>query len=249
MTALAAIGPGHNQPRPVDVVRDLDAELRSFVKEHPVIQNDDEARSAANLAQRAKNMLADLDDERKGKVGPLNERVKSINAEYAEATTPVQSGLIVLKGRLTDFAKAEELRRQEEAEAKRLAALEAQQRASDAIREAAEAEQNAAFGETVDVVSAKQDAVRFFNEARKANREFARAEKAAEHVRMAPGLGARSMSLRSHEELTVTDPAAAIAAIGLTEGIAAALVIAARKYRTEKGQLPPGIASNLTRKV
>lgn len=249
MTALATIGPGHNNPPPVEIAKPLDAELRIWLREHPVIQTDDDSRSAAQLAQRAKNTLADIEADRKRLVGPLNDQVKSINAEYGEAASPIHSGLILLKGRMTDYANAEELRRQEIAEALRIEAKAAQERASAAIHEAYDAEANAAVGETVDVVTAKQDAVRLFNDARRADRAFARAERDAEHVRLVPGLGARAMSLRSHEELTVTDPAAAIAVIGLTEGVAAALITAARAYRKDKGQLPPGIAITHTRTV
>src|SRR5690348_399894 len=104
MTALATIG--HNAAPPTEIAAPIDAELRGFLREHPVILNDDEARSAANLAQRAKNALADIEADRKKQVGPLNDRVKAINAEYGEAAAPVSSGLVLLKGRMTDWAEA-----------------------------------------------------------------------------------------------------------------------------------------------
>jgi hypothetical protein len=247
VTALATIG--HNNPPPSEVTKTLDIELRVFLREHPVIQSPAEANLAAGLTQRAKNTLADIEADRKRLVGPLNDQVKSINAEYGEAASPIQSGLILLKGRMTDYAAAEELRRQEIAEALRIEAKAAEERASQAIRDAQEAVQNASFGEAVDVVTAKQDAVRAFNDARRADRAFARAERDAEHVRLAPGLGARAMSLRSQTELTVTDATLAIGAMGLTETIAEAILTSARAYKKLKGNYPPGIAVNTTRTV
>ena len=154
MTALATIG--DNRARPAELVRDLDAELRTFVAEHPVLQDDVEARAAAALAARAKNLLADLDDERKAKTGPLNERVKSINAEYAQAVEPIDIGLSVLRKTMTVWSNAEELRRQEVAEKARQEVLAAQERAIEALRASQEAEDNAAVGETADGVSAAQ---------------------------------------------------------------------------------------------
>jgi hypothetical protein len=247
VTALATIG--HNNPPPSEVTKTLDIELRVFLREHPVIQSPAEANLAAGLTQRAKNTLADIEADRKRLVGPLNDQVKSINAEYGEAASPIQSGLILLKGRMTDYAAAEELRRQEIAEALRIEAKAAEERASQAIRDAQEAVQNASFGEAVDVVTAKQDAVRAFNDARRADRAFARAERDAEHVRLAPGLGARAMSLRSQTELTVTDATLAIGAMGLTETIAEAILTSARAYKKLKGTYPPGIAVNTTRAI
>lgn len=247
MSALAVVG--HNNPPPAEVVGGLDTELRAWIKEHPVLQDAAEANKAAQLALRAKKTLDDIEDDRKRRVGPLNAQVKEINAEYAEAATPIQSALVVLRGRMTDYATAEERRRQEEAERLRLEAIERQRAASEAIRDAAEAETNAGFGETVDVVAAKQNAVRLFNESRKADRAFARAEKASEHVHLAPGLDGRAMSLRNREELSVTDAAAAIGATGITEGIAEAILTAARAYKKLKGNYPPGIAVNVTRTV
>lgn len=247
MSNLAVIG--HNSARPAELTASIYAELRTFTTEHPVLQNEDEARAAAQLARRAKNTLDDLESDRKKKVAPLNEKVRETNAEYAEAAVPVQTALVLLKGRMTGWAKAEEERRQQEASLALLAATIAEEKARQAITDAAEAEANAGFGEAVDVVAAKQNAVAAFNDAKRANRDLQRAERDAEHVRMAPGLGAKAMSLRSHEELTVSDPAAAIAAIGLTEGIAAAIIIEARKYRKERKALPPGISSNITRSV
>jgi hypothetical protein len=247
VTALATIG--HNNPPPSEVTKTLDIELRVFLREHPVIQSPAEANLAAGLTQRAKNTLADIEADRKRLVGPLNDQVKSINAEYGEAASPIQSGLILLKGRMTDYAAAEELRRQEIAEALRIEAKAAEERASQAIRDAQEAVQNASFGEAVDVVTAKQDAVRAFNDARRADRAFARAERDAEHVRLAPGLGARAMSLRSQTELTVTDATLAIGAMGLTETIAEAILTSARAYKKLKGNYPPGIAVNQTRSI
>lgn len=246
MTNLAVLG--HNKPSPADLTRDLDAEIRAFVTEHPVIQDEDEARKAANIVQRAKNTLADLDAERKAKGRPHLDSIHAINTEYHDAMRPINLGKETVEERLTDYAKAEELRRQEIAEKVRLEAIAAQERASQAIRDAYDAEANAAVGEAVDVVSLKQEAVAAFNDARRADRAFARAERDAGHVRLATGLG-RALAPRKHTELSVTDAAAAIGAIGLTEGIAEAILTAARSYKKLKGNYPPGIAVNTTRTI
>lgn len=244
--ALATIG--HNSGTPAEIVAGIKEEMRLWLVDHPVLQSDDEAREAARLARRAKNTLDDIDADRKAKVGPLNAEVKAINATYADAVLPVSLSLGMVKDRMTAWAEAEELRRQEEAECARLEAIEKARIADEAFRAVREAEDNAAVGEATDTLGAALAASLADADAKRAERVFLRAEKAVP-VRMAPGMGGRAMSLKSHTELSVIDPVAAIGELGLTEGIAEAILTAARAFKKLHSRLPAGIASNITRSV
>lgn len=246
MTALAIIG--HNAPPLAGIVQDQLDRLGSWLSEHPVIQTREEAIEAAKLSKLAGNALADLDDERKAKVRPLNEQVGRINTEHKEAIAPLKAILAKLDERVSAFAKAEEARQRAAALTARLAAEEAAQAAREAAERAREADENAEAGEVgVDLVSATTDEQAAFAAAAKAARNADRAERNI-GVRLPTGLG-RATSLRTSTILTVTDPVAAINEIGLTPNLSAAIIAAAKAFKALKGRLPAGIEATTERSI
>jgi hypothetical protein len=81
----------------------------------------------------------------------------------------------------------------------------------------------------------------------KASRIAQRAERDTK-VRIVGGIG-RSKSLHDDETLTVTDWQAAVAEIGLTDRIAAAIITEARAFRKSMGELPAGISATFDRSL
>ena len=247
MNTVATLG--HNLASPRDLTRDVLADLGRWLADTPVIEDEDKAREAARLAKRTQNIIRDIDAERKTRVGPLNDEVSRINDEYKTALLPLKAIADELRKRMTAWAEAEEARRVELMIAARIAAEEAAARADEAIRAEQEAVEDAADGVLdIDLVSTVVESQTAVAEAKRAERVALRAERDIS-VRMAPGLGARAMSLRTKEELTVSDPVAAIGALGLTDSIIAGILTSARAYRKLKGKLPPGIIANSHRSV
>jgi hypothetical protein len=254
MTALP-FGPGpreviggNNPPQAIDRLPEALRQIGEFLKAEPAIQDHATAHIAAELVKRAKAILGEVEDERKEHVSPLNQELKAINEKYREAKTPVEQCLIVLSDRLTDFLTAEERRRVLEAEEKRKAADEAARAVHEVQAKEAEALENAADGEVgVDVGQLYADLSQKFKVARRTEREADRAKRSA-HVKIGTGYG-RAVSLRATEILFITDPAEAIAAIGMTEKISEAILSASRTYRQIRGELPPGVSSRQQRKI
>src|SRR5882672_5962698 len=139
---------GHNNPPgAIELAEPTIEALNQFLKDNPVIANEEEAREAKPHLDRMAATLKAIDDERKAKVGPLNEQVKTINAAYHKwhCTDASRRGLWdklldTLRSRLTDFPRKEEARRREAADAAQAAAAEAERKA----REAEEREREAA---------------------------------------------------------------------------------------------------------
>ena len=71
------------------------------------------------------------------------------------------------------------------------------------------------------------------------------------HVKVGAAPGARALSLRTKEELTVDDAKKLIAALlkvgPLSEKVQDALLSAARDYRKVKGKLPDGVLAKQVR--
>lgn len=237
----AVIG-SNNPPGCVDTARGVYQTLATFLKETPVIQTPDEAKKAANLVEQARATLGEMEDERKSLVKPLNDEVDTINGRYRTPRDSVKSIMDELKRRLTAFAAAEEAERQRKAEAARLAAIEAERIAREAeeIERAAKEEADCGVLD-VNVAAAITQADRAFDGFKRADREASRFER-EKTVRLNGGFG-RAISMRSKETLTVTDPHAAISAMGITEAIAEAILTSARAYRKLNGSLPAGISA------
>lgn len=241
---------GNRPPSAIELVGsgDTAAALSAFLKDHPVILTEEEAREAKLLKDRADAAVKDLEDERDALVRPLNEQVRTTNDRYRQVREPLAKIIGEIKTRLTAFARAEEQRRHAAAEAARRAAEEAARQAREAEERERQAAEEAAAGVfDVDVGGAIEDADAAFNAFRKAGRAAERAERAT-HVRIAGGHN-KAISLRTHEVLTVTDAHAAIEEMGLTDNIRDAILTAARTYRKAFGELPEGIAATLERTI
>ena len=110
---------GHNQPpSALELASSSIEDLRRFLKDNPVIGNEDEARAAKLIFDRVAIALKGIEDERKSKVDPLNLQVRAINTEYHRwHNSGGKPGLWdmllkTLKDRMTAFARAEEAKRQ-----------------------------------------------------------------------------------------------------------------------------------------
>lgn len=256
-----AVMGGNNPPSVIELVRPVfDNELRQILKDLPVIANDDEARQAKLMLDRALLDLKRIEEERKSKVDPLNAEVKEINATYHKwhNTDARRHGLWdkpvdILRTRLSDWAWKEEARRREEAEAARKAAEEAERLAREAEAREKEAAETAAAGVCdVDVAAATQEADTAFSQFRRASRIAQRAERDTK-VRIGGGLGKVS-TLRNREILTVKDWKAAIDEMSDDDGeipavIVDAILTAARAYRKVCERLPAGISQEFDRSI
>lgn len=243
--SLAEIG-HNNPPSAIDLARDAFVALSNFLKNTPVIETEETAREAKLFLDRAKATQGDLEAARKAEADPLYAAWKGVNERFKPATEHLSRVTDELKARLTAFIRAEEAKRQREAEEKRRAAEEAERAAREAEAAEREARENASMGEIgVDVGEAIQQADDAFDDAQRMAREAARAERDA-NVRIGGGFG-RVASLRTKETLVVVDAAKAIKAIGLTDKIKDAILSSARDYRKLKGELPKGIIAETER--
>jgi hypothetical protein len=250
---------GHNNPPgAIDLAKPGIADLEQFLKDNPVIGNDDEARAANTIISRTTLAFKGMEDERKSKVDPLNAQVKATNAEYhkwhnADRNNPGiwDKFVIELRSRLTKYAKVEEAKRREAAEAAQRAKDEAERLAREAEEREREAKETAAAGVCdVDIGTVTQEADEAFRDFQKADRISQRAEK-ARTVRIGGGFGKVS-TLRTKEILSVSDWKAAVSAIeemsdGLPATISDAILTCARAYRKITGELPPGIRAETER--
>jgi hypothetical protein len=252
--ATLAAGIGHNQaPGPLDLASDTMRALSDWMAENPVIETGEQASAAKKLLDSAKSCAADIEDARDKLVRPLNEQVTAINTEHkavhnTDAKKPGTLDKIVntLKASLATFIKAEEQRREIEAEAKRLEAEEAARIAREAEEREKEAIANSQAGELgVDVTAVVVEANAAFADFKKADRAATVAERDA-HVKIGGGWH-KSISLRTKETLVLVSYGKAIKAIGPNDKIRDAILSAARDYRKEKGCLPEGVLSEQTR--
>lgn len=233
-------GIGHNQGSMIQSANDVVEQVNQWLKDNPVVETEVQARVAKVQIDRAKLCLKDLKDERDVKVAPLARQVEEIRASYRPPLSIVDIALGEVTHRLGVYISAETRRRDEEAARAALQAREAKFKALEAERLEREAQENAAAGELgVDVVNATKAADDAFDEAVTAERKAIRAQRDT-HVKIGGGFS-RAISLRNKETLIVEDHVAALAQIGLTEGIKEAILTGARAYRKLHGRLPEGI--------
>lgn len=238
---------GHNQPpTQIDAAREATTLLGEFLRVNPAIDHTN-ATAAAAVIDRGRRHLKDLDDERRGKVDPLNEQVKDINATYKPIRDTFEKLLDTLKDRLSEFARREETKRRAEAEAARRLAAEAEAKARAAEDAERLANIDAAFGSPVDIATPTAAADQAFADFTRAERTAARAERDVP-VRLATPMG-RAVSLRTKETLFVDDWHMALRDMGLTEGIREAILTAARAYRKLHDKLPAGVRAETTQGI
>jgi hypothetical protein len=247
---------GHNSPpETIKAAQDTMRSLSDWMAEHPVIELEDDAREAKKLLDRAKGCAGEIENDRDHQVRPLNEQITVINGKFKAIhnTDPKKPGTLdrivnELKSRLAAFIKAEQTRREAEAERLRLAAEEAAQIAREAEAKEREAIANAQDGELgVDVTQVVVEADSRFADYKKADREAQRAER-NEHVKIGGGWG-NAVSLRTKETLVLVSYAKAITAIGPHDKIRDAILSAAREYRKERGALPEGVISETSQEL
>lgn len=247
---------GHNQPpESLSFARETMAALSAWMAEHPIIENEDDAREAKKLLDRARSCAGDIEAERDRLVRPLNDQIDAINARYKpvhnkDAKRPGSLDKVIneLKARIGAFIKAEEERREREAAEKRRALEEAERLAREAEAKEREAIANAQAGELgVDVTQVVVEADSRFANFKRAERDATRAERDAQ-VRVGGGWQ-KSVSLRSKETLRLDNYNKAITAIGPHPKIEEAILSAAREYRKKHGSLPAGVSSAIERQV
>lgn len=240
---------GHNAPPDMAVTAEEVAnDLNAFLGEHPVIENEDDARAAKLLMDRGRLCVADLEDERAKKVRPLRESMERINEHYKAPKTILESVLGGLRDRVTAYLRKEEAKRIEAArEAARIA--EDAQRRLDAARlleqEALGASDSGELG--VDLKAAVVATDSAGRDAAKAAREAARAERET-HVKIGGGIG-RSASLREKETYTVVDAVAALHDMGTDDDIDAAIIKKARSYYRLHKKAPEGVTRTTEERI
>lgn len=249
MLSNSSPGIGHNQgPSLIDHAAEVSKMLSAWMTEHPVVSNEDDARSGKVLCDAGTSAVADIETERRGKVDPLNKQVKDINESYRPVRFTLESTLQGLLMRLDEYAKAEEARRVLEAAEKIRIADEAERKAREAEDAEQKAKESASEGVLgVDIATSTSNADAAFTLFKKAKREATRAVKNTK-VRIGGG-HRRALSLREKETLTVDSWESAISCMGLTDGIRDAILTAARSYRAEFSELPEGISAHHDRSL
>ncbi|MGH7226013.1 MAG: hypothetical protein ACRELF_22575, partial [Gemmataceae bacterium] len=222
--------------------------LKSFIADNPVIQTAEEAQKAGAWIESTRKTLASLEDERKPKVGPLNDAIKSINDSYRAIREPLEKLLTVIRGRFNKWDADERARREAEAERVRLEAEEAARKAQELIDEANEAIADAEAGICTDAGTAVVDAQDAMRAANKLDRAAGRAERAT-NVRVASTLGGKALASRSKRIIVIDDPVAAVKAIGCTEKIAEAIKQSAKTFEEIHGELPAGVHATIERSI
>jgi hypothetical protein len=245
----------NNPPSPIEFAQSVIDELATFLANHPVIESENDARAAKVHIDRARAAFVDIEAERVKMVTPLNDEVARINAEHKRYHNNDKHKpglfdklLMALVARVQSFMLIEEARRKREAEHARLLAEAAEKAAREAEAREKEVHENAAVGEVgLDIQEATTEADVAFSDFQRASRFAAHAEKASK-VKIGGGFG-RSLSIKDKEVLIVKDWKLAIDKVGLTDNISDAILTAARNYRQEYGELPPGIEITYERKV
>ena len=239
---------GNNPPDMTVTAGETMKDLSDWMSENPVIEDENKAREAKVYIDRAKLCIKDLEDERDGKVRPLNEQVKEINLYYKGPRTLLERVSEELGQRLASFLREEELRRIEAANAARALAEEAERRAREAERLEQDALRNAAAGELgVDIQASVVEADAAFGEFERANRQANLAERDTK-VKIGGGFS-RAISLREKETLTITDPLLVMATTGANEEILKQLRSLARAYRKLHNRLPDGVEATIEREL
>ena len=240
---------GHNNPPDMTITAtEVMKDLSDWMAENPVIQTEESAREGKTYLDRAKLCLKDLDDERDGKVRPLNEQVKEINGYYRSSKEDLSSVVGVLSVRITQFITAERERREEIAREAIRVASEAEIRAREAERVERDSIESANNGELgIDVAANTQTANEAFRDYEKASHQAQIAERDTK-VKVGGGFS-RAIGLRQKETLQVTDLASALRALGPTEDIKEAIIKSARAYRKLNGKLPDGVVSETREEI
>lgn len=237
---LPEIGDNH-PPSHIEFAAETAAALNDWLTSHPVVQTEEETREIKVLLDRSRLCRQDTEAERKSRVGPLQQQVRDINAEYAGPLAYLDKLELEAKTRLNVWIVKEEEKRRRAAEEARQRAWEAAEKAREAEAREREAAEDARQGVEADIGTATAVADAAFSDFQRAEREAARLEKAKD-VKITGGFS-RALSSRFKETLVVADPEKAFACMGYSERVLEAMLTEARDYRRKYGKLPDGIIS------
>ena len=216
--------------------------------ENPVVPDEETARSYKMQVDRAKLCIRDLEDERDGKVRPLNNEVAAINFTYRAPRRSLGGLLDEMLRRLQDFVVAEEKRRAKIAMEAAAAAREAERKAKEAEEIERNALANAENGELgIDVADVQSRADQAFEGFEKAQRAAIRAQAEA-HVKVGGGFS-RAISMKTKEVWAVNDFVAAVSELGLTSSINDAIIKSAKAFRQINNRLPNGVSVSHEREL
>ena len=81
---------GNNPPDMIALAQGTMTAVGRFLADHPVIQDEIEAKEAKLLKDRADDAVKDMEAERDGLVRPLNEKVAAINGRYRPVRDPLE---------------------------------------------------------------------------------------------------------------------------------------------------------------
>lgn len=234
-------------PSNIEYSGELTAILGAWLKDHPIVDTEEVARSAKLLIDRGRLCLQDMEAERKTRVGVFQTQIRQIDDEYRAPKTILDKVLGLIKDRVNDWIKKEEAVRQKAAEEARQRARTAEKAARAAEEAEQEAISDAKVGVESDIGSITSHADAAFAAFQRAEREAMRADNAVD-VKIGGGFG-RALSTRFKETLVVEDPLKAVSIMGWSERLIDALRTDAREYRKQHGQLPHGIVSHGERKI
>lgn len=240
----------HNHPPDmIQMAQDTTRNLSQWLADCPTVSTEEEARALKVQIDRAKLCLADLADEREGKLQPLNLMVNGIREAYRRARSPLEVVLEQMLEVMNGFIQREEAKRLALAAAAERIAREAEAKAREAERIELEKRDDALQGEVgIDVAEYSEEADRAFEEFTAAQRAAIVARKDAK-VRIGGGFS-RAIGLRKQEILEVEDAITVIRDIGvLPENVKKALLTAARAFRSVHGRLPKGIKQTVDRSL
>jgi hypothetical protein len=240
---------GDNEPPgPIDAGKEAMTELSAFLRENPVIQSPEDAKHGGAWVERTRIALADMETERKAQTEPINKKLSAINSAYKAVREPLESALKLLRARLTKYATDVEAARIAEANRLRAEAEAAEAAAREAERLEQNAEACAAVGECADVGAAIKQADDAFKQFGKADRQAAVAERNVP-VKLGSVMGGKALSMKTRRVLVVTDAAAAVVAMGLTDKIKTAIVQSAKDFEDAHGELPAGVTETYERSM
>jgi len=245
--ALALAPAGHNnppEPTPFELskreIEDLAEEARNWL-DGTAIASQEIADQIGKLKGLMSEAIKTADARRKVEVKPLDEAKAEIQARYNPliADTKGVTGIAVrtiaeCEKALTPWLLKLERERQAAAEAARKEAEEKAAAAQAAVRAALDLD-----------FAAKEEAEALLVEAKKTEKAAVKLESTKAHV---AGAG-RAIGLRSVEVIEVQDAVAAVRDIGLTDGMRAAIITAAREYRAEWGKWPAGVSAITERRL
>ncbi len=238
----------NNPPDMATTAGEVTKYLSGWMAEHPTIETEEQARAGKIWADRAYLCLKDMDDERIGRVKPLNEKVKEINLSYRGPCDLLSGVMHELKSRIDRFLRVEENKRNAIAEEAAKVAQEAEQAARAAEQREREASADADTGVLgVDIADIQRETNEAYARADKAMRQATFADRETK-VKVGGGFR-RAVSLRNFEAIHIADAMEVLNAVGFTEGIKTELLKAARAYKRLKGEYPPGITVTIERGI